>query len=130
MTVGIYIHNTAQTVQPADIAGHKRTDAAGQNVNDGVLDAVLFDVLAAAFQRGHIIPDGLGRAQVGDLDMEAPGVMTGIFKGLCILTGDMVFQLRVVLMVLGKLIHEGLITAVGTGDTLGADDKYMFHIST
>ena len=30
-------------------------------------------------------------------------------------------------MILGQLVHEGLVAAVGTGDTLAADNKNMLH---
>ena len=53
----------------------KGTDAAGHDVDDGVRNPVLADIAAAFPEGGHVVVDSLGRANLGDVDFEAAGVV-------------------------------------------------------
>ena len=59
--------------------------------------------------------------------MKASGIVIDLFFFFRILAGNMIPKKRMILMILCKLIHEGLISAVGTGDALRTHDKYMLH---
>jgi hypothetical protein len=59
--------------------------------------------------------------------MEASGVVVVFFLFLCVLAGHMVAQPGMVLMILCELVNESFITAVGTGNALGAYDEYVLH---
>lgn len=130
MTVGIDIDHTAKLVQLFYILCHKWADPAGKNVDNGIFYFVFLDIFAAVFKCCYIIPNCLGRSNVGDVDVEAPGIVVGGFKIFRIFAGYVISQLGMVLVILGQFIYEGFIAAVSTGDALGANDEYMFHIKT
>ena len=98
--------------------GCERSDAACENINNRMRDAIRADVVDAMLQCGHVIIDGLRRANIRYLHVEAVGVV--VFEGLGVLglAGHVILQQGDALMVFGQPIHEGLVSSIVTRDAL------------
>lgn len=107
--------------------GCERSDAACENINNRMRDAIRADVVDAMLQCGHIIIDGLRRTNIGYLYVEAISVM--VFKSLGILglAGYVIFQRRSAPMVFGQPIHEGFVPSVVARNALRTHDEHMLN---
>ena len=75
----------------ADEPGHKRTDPAGKDINNGVFNLVGADIVTAVLQGSYIIVDGLRRADIWHLEVETPGIVIFRFPVLGVFAGYVVF---------------------------------------
>ena len=102
---------------PLKMSG-KRSNAASKNIYNRMLNIMPLDVPHALIQCSNIIVNRLSRSNAGHFHIEAIGIMIlksfGIFSFAC----HVVFQIRIVLVVLSELIHERFIATVVTGDAL------------
>ena len=118
VTVRVDVQLATELADHAMEVGCERSDAACENINNRMRDAIRSDVVDAMLQCGHVIIDGLRRANIRYLHVEAVGVV--VFEGLGILglTGHVILQQGDALMVLGQPIHEGLVSPIVTRDAL------------
>ena len=96
----------------------KRPNPARKHVYDGVLDMMLADIGKASVHGGHIIINRLRRTDVGDLYLKTPSVVVLKFAILGCLAGNVVLEVWLVLVILGQLIHKGLVATVAARNPL------------
>ena len=136
MAIRIKIYTPSEPVNLPIVVLHERSNTARHDVDDRMLDVLLFNNHYALLQRSHVIVNGLCRAKLlRNMDFEAVSVVIGEFHNLTVfnhtlthpsqcplihaagavgLTYHMVLDALVILVVLGQLIDESLVTAICT----------------
>ena len=119
MPVRVHIYLAAKLMDLLDVFVEERTDAARQNVYNGVGNVVLLYVCNTVFQRIRVIKNSLCGADGLAEHIEAMGVVIGEFPHLFCLVHcacHVIFDLRLILVILCQLIHKCFISPVRTGN--------------
>lgn len=143
VSVGVKIDAPPQFVDASIERWHDRTDPAGHNIDNGILNVMALNVIAAPVKGCDIIPDRLSMTDLRHADLVAIRVMEGKFilrdaliaRQLCLvlaalsvrLAGNVILDVRIVLVVLGQLVDKGLVAAIGA-EALRADKEYMLDV--
>lgn len=127
MTVRIGIDDTSQSMDLSLEPGGKGPDPACQYVDNGILYMVFLDIAAAIRQGSHIIPDRLGRTNIGNFDFKASCFMVLELSPLPAFTCHMILKPWMILVILCQLVHKCLITSIGPRDPFTSYNKYMPH---
>ena len=142
LPVWIQIYRTTQFMDFLIKMTSKRSDTAGHYVNNRVRNVIFSDMLATRFQRSNIIIDSLRRPNLRNIYLEAVGIVE--FKLVVIdlchtiklalihaaitigFTGNMIFDVLFILVILRELINERFITAIRS-ETFCSHKIYMLH---
>ena len=128
MSVWIQVHRTTQLMDFFIEMASKRSDTAGHDVNDRMLNPMFLYVLAASLQCRNIIVNCLCRSNLRNIYFETMCIVE--FKLMIIdsghtihfcfihaavtvsLTRHMIFNIFLVLVILCELINKSLVSAI------------------
>ena len=128
MPVRVDVQLPAQLMDDALEMRGERSDSAGQDIDNRMRYTVPPDVGDAIIQGGHIIVDGLRRPDIGDLHLEAVGVVIDEAAFFLRLARHVVFERRLMPVVFGQLVDECLIAAVVAGNALRSHNEHMLRL--